>query len=168
MKPNTTIEYTSKVLEQALKDKTIVAMYRYIGGREDYFGFQCAEGEGNYAFLVTSDCCSQSWLEGIDILCRFPARVLEVSERVGETHCRFIKIKTTKGYIDLDGRNDGGSSEQYSFTYEERATNTHHQKELDLASVTSDWASFGKLVFHFAPGFKDGAGFQSTGWVVLR
>lgn len=148
-----------------LVGKTILAVYRTKENGADYFGFETAEG--NFAFQAHGACCSESWIENIDILAKLPARVLEVSERTedGQTDFgNFIKIKTDKGYIDIDGRSDGGSTECYSFEYCLLDTDTIH--DLIFAEVNrigyEAWKEYNQTRWFYAPGFnpKEFTGFS--------
>ncbi len=155
--------------------KCVRAIYKTDGGR--HFGFETVDGE-NFAFEVDSPCCSTSWIENIDLLAKLPAIVQGVDDNADEKGLkgegvergRFIKIKTNRGYIDIDGRNDGGESGMYSFEYSMATTNTIYTMCVEKVCAEEDWAEFNKTAWNYAPGFnpKKWEGFSWWEWEEIK
>lgn len=151
----------------------ITRVYKTRDGK--YFGFDT--NRGRFAFHIFGTCCSTSWLENIDVLAKLPATVLEINGNAeadlkgeGADRGRFIKIKTNRGYIDIDGRNDGGSTGMYSFEYELVVTEALYTMCAEKVAIEGDWDEFNKTAWDYAPGFnpKKWEGFAEGSWIEVR
>lgn len=140
---------------EVLLDKEIIGFKQNVTIPEEFhpmqpiadLAFECKDGEILY-FEAEGECCSKSWIESIEDFNAFPGTVKECLAVEGpgfrehhksEFKNYFFKIKTDKGYFDIEMRNEsngyyGGNLNQIK-KYVPRAETADSRK--DNGGVTS-------------------------------